>query len=317
MDPVALAACRFGVAVLCLFATTPQAADPVRAAAEATLAEDRKCLACHDEMEAKPIVAIYQTRHGAGADARRPTCQACHGDSLAHGKDQKSIGKRPPTDIPFGRPEAILDSGSAQARSRPCLACHESNSGRHWWGSRHETSGLACTSCHTLHTSRDRLLERATAAETCYRCHPAVRAQTRRPSAHPIAAGKLGCADCHAVHGGDGPALTRHGAINDTCHECHADKRGPFLWEHAPVSDNCLNCHTPHGGSHAGLLKARQPWLCQQCHSSPRHPSLAYSGVQLLGGSGSPAVQMPLRGCANCHSRVHGSNHPSGARLLR
>jgi DmsE family decaheme c-type cytochrome len=285
--------------------------------ASSRLARDRLCLSCHDEMEAKPILALYQTRHGVVADPRTPACQDCHGASLEHAREGKLIGRRPATDLPFPPRTGSLDSDTARRQSAPCLNCHENNTARHWWGSSHENRGLACTACHTLHTPRDRLLERSAQAETCYGCHPQVRAETRRPHAHPIATGQMTCGDCHDPHGGEGPRLTRPAALNDTCHECHADKRGPFLWEHAPVNDNCLHCHTPHGGNHAKLLKARQPWLCQECHSSTRHPSVAYSGLQIPGGGGSLAVQIPLRGCANCHSRVHGSNHPSGARLLR
>jgi DmsE family decaheme c-type cytochrome len=300
---------------LCLL--TPLSGEAARPDIEAALARDRQCLACHDEMEAKPIVAIYQTRHGARGDSRTPTCQSCHGESLAHGKDKKVVGKRPPTDTPYSAQGAYLDARAAQAQSAPCLKCHESNSARDWPGSSHESHGLACASCHTLHTARDRLLEPGAETETCFRCHPAIRSLIRRPSAHPIAAGKMSCRDCHAVHGSDGPRLLRRATVNDTCYECHADTRGPFLWEHAPSSDNCLNCHAAHGSNHVGMLKARSPWLCQQCHSSTRHPSTAYSGAQLPGGGGSAAVQIAMHGCTNCHSRVHGSNHPSGARLLR
>lgn len=315
MDLVTLA--RRLVALVALLVAIPlHAAESRPQGVAESLALDQQCLACHDEMEAKPILSIYQTRHGVKGDARAPTCQACHGNSTEHGKVTKAEGKRPLTEVRFSPSGKIFDMGNAQAQSEPCLKCHESNTARHWWGSGHESRGLACTSCHTLHTPRDRLLERAE-AETCYRCHPTVRAQTRRPSAHPIATGKLACRDCHAAHGGEGAKLLRQAAINDTCYECHADKRGPFLWEHAPVTDNCANCHTPHGSSHAALLTSRQPWLCQQCHSSIFHPSVAYSGAQIPGGAGSRAAQIPLHGCANCHSRVHGSNHPAGARLLR
>ena len=41
----------------------------------------------------------------------------------------------------------------------------------------------------------------------------------------------------------------------------------------APVRENCLNCHTPHGSNQASLLVTPIPFLCQQCHSSTRHPS--------------------------------------------
>jgi DmsE family decaheme c-type cytochrome len=286
-------------------------------AANDRMARDRQCLACHDELEAKPIPAIYQTRHGVTADMRTPACQDCHGESVAHGKDKKVVGKRPLTDIPFSGVGRIPGSADARLQNQPCLKCHEGNSARHWWGSRHENQNLACASCHTLHSARDNLLRTATQADTCYRCHPAVRSETHRISAHPIASGKMTCRDCHDAHGGEGPKLTRWASLNDTCYDCHADKRGPFLWEHAPVSDDCMSCHTAHGGNHNGLLKVRQPWLCQECHSSTRHPSVAYSGLQLPSGGGNTASQIGLRGCANCHSRVHGSNHPSGARLLR
>lgn len=278
---------------------------------------DKACLSCHDEMEAKPILSIYQTRHGMRGDARTPDCQDCHGASLPHGKDKKVAGKRPLTDIPFTQDAQIHDTRIAQSRDAPCLKCHENNVGRHWWGSGHEMRGLACVSCHTVHIPRDRLLERTSEAENCYRCHPNTRAEVHRASSHFIPPGKLTCRDCHDAHGGEGPSLIREIAVNDICYTCHADKRGPFLWEHAPVSDNCMSCHLPHGGNHAALLRVREPWLCQQCHSGTRHPSMAYSGSQIPGGGGALSAQLPLRSCANCHSRVHGSNHPSGARLLR
>lgn len=315
MDLVPLSARRAAFLLLLGVATAVGAEAPRPNHAEA-LARDRQCLTCHDEMEAKPVLAIYQTRHGVRADARTPACQDCHGESLAHGKDKK-VAKRPLTDIPFAPAGKGLSGALAEARSVPCLKCHENNTARHWRGGGHEIRGLACVDCHTLHTPRDRLLERDSEAEVCFRCHAGIRAETRRPYAHPIASGKLACRDCHDAHGTEGPRLLRQGGVNDTCYRCHADKRGPFLWEHAPAVDNCLNCHAAHGSPHPGLLKTRGPWQCQQCHSAVRHPSTAYSGAQLPGGTGSPAVQIALRGCANCHSRVHGSNHPSGARLLR
>ena len=78
---------------------------------------------------------------------------------------------------------------------------------------------------------------------------------------------KMACSDCHNPHGSTGPTLLVKNSVNETCYTCHAEKRGPFLWEHAPVVDNCTNCHTPHGSANAPLLKARAPWLCQDCHS--------------------------------------------------
>ena len=104
-------------------------------------------------------------------------------------------------------------------------------------------------------------------------------------------------------------------SLNQTCYSCHAEKRGPVLWEHAPVSEDCSLCHAPHGSVHMALLKKPAPLLCQQCHSPAGHPSVAYTAQGLP--SGTPSGFLLAGSCANCHTQVHGSNHPSGARLMR
>jgi hypothetical protein len=64
------------------------------------------------------------------------------------------------------------------------------------------------------------------------------------------------------------------------------------------------------------MLKARGPMLCQSCHSEAGHPSLApVAAAGLAGGQRSPYVLG--QNCLNCHSQVHGSNHPSGSKLMR
>jgi predicted CXXCH cytochrome family protein len=81
------------------------------------------------------------------------------------------------------------------------------------------------------------------------------------------------------------------------------------------VQEDCSNCHTPHGSNYENLLVARQPWLCQQCHVAQRHPSSVYSGTGIPPDGA--AQQVLGKQCENCHSQVHGSNHPSGIRLTR
>ena len=279
------------------------------------LAKDEKCTRCHDEMEAKPILSIYQTRHGVKADRRTPACQDCHGESLAHANKPKNSQNFPLTDVPF---QSKLP---AAPQNESCLTCHQIDKARHWVGSPHERQGLACVNCHTLHTPRDPLLKRSSQAKACFVCHQTQRAEIHMPSAHPLANGKLTCTDCHNPHGSNGPKLLVQDSSNETCFTCHAEKRGPFLWEHAPASDDCSLCHTPHGSTARPLLKLRSPWLCQQCHSSSRHPATAYSSSTgsstNIGTSLNNTAQLPLHGCSNCHSQVHGSNHPGGNRLLR
>lgn len=277
---------------------------------QAALARDVQCTVCHDEMEGKPILSIYQTRHGVKADGRTPVCQDCHGDSLAHAGTRKGTQKFPLTDLPVGKQRPVA------AQNDACLACHQSgatNTAKHWLGSAHERQGIACATCHTVHAPRDPGLARSKQAKACLACHQTQRAELHLPSAHPVSKGQMLCGDCHNPHGSDGPKLLLQETINDTCFTCHAEKRGPFLWEHAPVSDNCTLCHTPHGSTARPLLKLRNPWLCQQCHSSSGHPSTAYGNAANINS----VAQLPLRGCANCHSQVHGSNHPGGSRLLR
>jgi DmsE family decaheme c-type cytochrome len=117
--------------------------------------------------------------------------------------------------------------------------------------------------------------------------------------------------------------------VNETCWQCHADKRGPFLWEHQPAVEDCTNCHTPHGSNITPLLKSRPPFLCQECHDGP-HNSKNPVGPNASGFQGGlsrsnapntgllfPSTQAAARACMNCHAMVHGSNSPAGAFLHR
>jgi DmsE family decaheme c-type cytochrome len=124
----------------------------------------------------------------------------------------------------------------------------------------------------------------------------------------PVREGAMECSSCHAVHGSVTTALLNHDTINDGCYSCHAEKRGPFLWEHAPVNENCLDCHDPHGSIRQAMLRLNPPRLCQQCHIETLHPTEARL----------PTSKFAIgRSCMNCHSNVHGSNHPSGFGFTR
>lgn len=296
--------------------------------AATSLKEDAVCTRCHDETDEWPVLSIYQTRHGVKADSRTPTCQSCHGDSEAHLKgDPKQKGRARP-DVVFGTKGKAYAASPANVQSAQCLNCHQSGLRMFWSGSQHQTSGLACATCHTIHAKADPVLTKTTQPDVCFQCHKEQRAQIRRISTHPIAAGKMACSDCHNPHGSTGPTLLIKNSVNETCYTCHAEKRGPFLWEHAPVTDDCTNCHTPHGSTNTPLLKARVPWLCQECHSGD-HAAQINSGANLQGGNvttingidplanASARVQMNARACLNCHVLIHGSNHPAGAKFQR
>ncbi len=270
------------------------------------------CLSCHGPNGPSPAHSILTTPHGRAASGSAPNeqlCQSCHGPSQEH-LARYSNGKPAPTAIGFNNRTPVA------LQNAQCLACHRKDNNTHWQGSAHERAGVACSSCHSLHNPQGKsLLTSPTETELCLGCHRETRAQIHKTSAHPIAEGQMGCKECHNPHGSSTDALLLENSVNDTCYRCHGEKRGPFLWEHAPVRESCANCHTPHGSVHQAMLRSRGPFLCQQCHLAPYHPSTNYSGAGTPPSGASHS--MLARNCMNCHTQVHGSNHPSGIRLTR
>jgi DmsE family decaheme c-type cytochrome len=195
-----------------------------------------------------------------------------------------------------------------------CINCHQSDTGFGWHGNAHDEN-IACADCHTSHAARDPVLVTSTQAEVCFECHQQQRTQSLKPYSHPVRQGKMDCSGCHSTHGESSDWQLARQTLNDTCFGCHAEKRGPYLWEHAPVAEDCSSCHDPHGSNHPGMLSMRGPMLCQGCHSQAGHPSVVSDENGLPGASPSPLLLG--QNCMNCHSAVHGSNHPSGSRLMR
>jgi len=275
------------------------------------------CLRCHDEDSAFPVVAIFKTKHGRRSDPRTPfaqlQCETCHGPGAKHAGHVRPDQKRPQI-LNFGR----HSTASAAEQNKPCLTCHQRDARMGWQGSEHEKSDVACANCHRIHATQDPMLVASKQPDACFACHLKERADFSKPSAHPVRYGTVRCSDCHSPHGSAATGkLLRKGTVNQTCYSCHADKRGPMLWEHPPVSEDCTLCHSPHGSVYPALLKKPAPLLCQQCHSPGTHPSVAYTANSGLPGSGAPSGFLLAGSCTNCHTQVHGSNHPSGARLMR
>ncbi len=264
------------------------------------------CKGCH----ASQFETYQASKHGTKGDSRAPAstagCNTCHGDGAAHIKAGGGRGVG-----------GIINPGSkslaSDAKNSVCLTCHQK--GRiSWQGSKHQTNDVACSSCHSMHQGRDKVLSKATQTEVCFTCHKTQRAETNRASTHPVRAGGISCSSCHNPHGSAGPSQLVKNTVNETCYTCHAEKRGPFLWEHPPATDNCANCHTPHGSNTAPLLKARAPYLCLSCHSVGHAAALrSGTGIPPAGA----VAQIAFRACLNCHIQVHGSNHPSGPRFVR
>jgi len=270
---------------------------------------ERTCLTCHGT-DAK-VISILQTPHAVKGDPHTPFgqngCEACHGP----GGDHAAL-KAPGPTILFKGP----NKSSVADRNAQCLSCHQSGLRMNWQGSQHQTNDIACNDCHTIHVTKDPVLVKISQPEKCFTCHAEQRADSFKYSHHPIREGKVVCADCHNPHGSAGPKLLKEFTVNETCYNCHMEKRGPLLWEHEPVRENCLNCHTPHGSTQARLLLQRPPYLCQDCHANGSHQTIPLAG-QNLAGQIAANVRMMARGCVNCHSQIHGSNSPNGAFFTR
>lgn len=277
------------------------------------------CLGCHDE-EADTATfttaSIFKTRHVQRRNAHSPfgpgglQCEACHGPGARH----STKGSKKTTTINSFKSNSYLPVAE---RNQACLGCHQGAMRSGWHAGAHERGNVACTDCHKLHVEKDAVLAKASQPPVCYACHKQQRADAHKASTHPLRSGNMACSDCHNAHGSTNVAMLTQPTLNQTCFTCHADKRGPMLWEHAPVAEDCGLCHTSHGSVRAALLNKSPPLLCQQCHSVAGHPAVARTGAALPGGTGGGSIFLLAGSCTNCHSQVHGSNHPAGARLMR
>lgn len=261
------------------------------------------CVECHDGYDTE----IAKTEHGKAGFTKisEHGCETCHGPGSLHLEDPDSFQPR------------VTDLSKAE-QSAMCQTCHDGGNQFFWEGSVHDTRGMSCTDCHSVHDFKSETgqLTASSAMEQCFTCHKDVRAETWKRSHHPIREGQIGCDDCHNPHGAQSEMMVNAASINDQCYSCHAEKRGPFLWDHAPVREDCTTCHTPHGSNHLKLQKTSVPYICQQCHLNTRHPGTIYDRTTLADGS-SPSNRDFSRACLNCHVAIHGSNHPSGWSLAR
>ncbi|WP_210397896.1 DmsE family decaheme c-type cytochrome [Motiliproteus sediminis] len=274
------------------------------------------CLKCHSEEGDAPVVSVLHTAHFVTGDPNTPAeqkaCESCHGPSSEHAAKYDDDSQRPAPSVNYG---PNMPKSSPESRNQACLSCHEQGIVMNWAGSAHDVDDVVCSDCHSSHTNRDPALAKKDEADVCYSCHKNTRIEANKPHRHPIREGKVTCSDCHNPHGSPTELSLKKATLNDTCYECHAEKRGPFLWEHQPVQENCVECHYAHGGNNERLLKVARPFLCQQCHTENSHQGTFRDGGD-LGSTGTSSI-IAGKACSQCHSQVHGSNHARGSKLLR
>jgi DmsE family decaheme c-type cytochrome len=281
-----------------------QAAAPQ--AAPAGYAGPAACLECHDQE-----ATLKGTPHWQAKNPRTPMaahgCESCHGPGQAHIDD--------PDNLKIRKIKEMTPVESTEI----CLSCHNRGTHAGWEGSGHERRNLSCTTCHSVHSfkSFEHQLVKSTETAVCASCHRTQVAKTERAVAHmPVREGKMSCSSCHNPHGSISNVknLKVGSSVAETCMSCHTEMRGPMLWEHAPVKENCATCHDPHGSSNDRMLVVRLPMLCQRCHIATRHPATIYDNNAITVNKSN---RMFGRSCVNCHSNIHGSNHPSGQFYMR
>ena len=265
---------------------------------------EETCLTCHEDKKK----SIESTPHGRANNPRTPAagkgCESCHGPGQAHvdGGGDKTKIRNPKTVSP-------------RDASEICLTCHNRTSHTDFAGGKHDSRNLSCVTCHSVHEpkSEKAQLKTATVTETCVQCHRTQVNKIHKSSHMPVKEGKLECTTCHNPHGSQNVKMLKEGnSIVEACTSCHAEKRGPFLWEHAPVRESCTTCHDAHGSNNERMLVAKLPMLCQRCHVGTRHPATIYDATQVANQSN----RIMGRSCVNCHSQIHGSNHPTSGKVF-
>ncbi len=274
------------------------------------------CITCH-AAQGKQFI---HTRHADAFrlntknETQKQSCEACHGPGSNHRKDPENPANRGSI-VGFTKEWGT----PVETQNAMCFTCHQGGGTMFWSGSAHGRNQLSCSDCHNpmAKFSATGLLAKPSINETCYTCHQQQRGEFAKRSHMPVPEGKMSCTDCHNPHGSTSKAALKADSVNELCYTCHTEKRGPFLWEHAPVRDNCLSCHSAHGSNHDKLLDVARPFQCQQCHGNTNHQASFYNAGQSVGGGAAVSSRMLGRSCQNCHSQIHGSNHPAGARFQR
>lgn len=187
-----------------------------------------------------------------------------------------------------------IDSGQMPGQ-HGCESCHGP-------ASKHVAAGGAGPNRYIVNPGRD--------PSACYQCHPDINAEFHLPQHHPVAEGKMNCAQCHDPHGLDimkpagGLAMAR---LNEGCANCHREQTRPFAFDHPAMREGCTTCHNPHGSINPKLLTIRDSNLCLRCHAQVQGPG-AGRGFYIGNVDHSGYLRFGTCWTVGCHASIHGSN---------
>ena len=292
---------------------------------EADYVGTQNCLAAchvHDKLKLYFDASTMGAQLGIESGMPLVDCESCHGPgSLAiKGITRELVAEKAAQGIKVAcNYDTLIDLKNlpATAQSLICLKCHTVNAtfNLHYWNAgAHAINEVSCFECHDIHAGPDLKVTPLASGKLCFSCHQSAQAQFSLPSHHPLKEGRVFCIDCHNAHGGFSKRHLLQDTVKETCMQCHPDKRGPFLYEHADVTEDCTKCHSPHGSVNLRLLKAREPFLCLQCHEGH------WLNTDTGGSISAARARTLYTRCTDCHSTIHGSDVPSlqgGGRFIR
>jgi len=133
--------------------------------------------------------------------------------------------------------------------------------------------------------------------QVCYACHFDAEINFIKTNTHkPVLEGE--CFACHRSHGAAKAKLLSMEPQNpQLCATCHKEFMKPSVdgTNHESFQrGECLKCHTVHGSNIAGMLVAKQGFLCYSCHGTERQQE-----IKEIKSRHDPAVNGQ---CTRCHS---------------
>jgi len=152
---------------------------------------EKECISCHEDQRK----GYYDSPHHKASDPRTPAaklaCETCHGPAGKHADDPVANKIR---DFKTMKPAEV---------TAVCATCHNKGDHKLWDESQHESRGLSCVTCHSVHAYQSEAgqLKKKTQLELCATCHRDKVAKLDRSGHMPVREGKMQCSSCHNTHG--------------------------------------------------------------------------------------------------------------------